>query len=60
MFHCNGWCFTWGVTAAGAKHRCLCKFDPPLVWQSLQESNVTHFNGAPTVLVKGLGSGVIV
>ena len=18
MFHCNGWCFTWAVTAAGA------------------------------------------
>jgi fatty-acyl-CoA synthase len=51
MFHCNGWCFTWGVTAAGATHRCLRKFDPALVWQSLRESNVTHFNGAPTVLV---------
>jgi non-ribosomal peptide synthetase component E (peptide arylation enzyme) len=21
MFHCCGWCFTWGVTAAGATHR---------------------------------------
>ena len=51
MFHCNGWCFTWGVTAAGATHRCLRKFDPVVVWQSLQESNVTHFNGAPTILV---------
>ena len=20
MFHCNGWCFTWGVTAVGATH----------------------------------------
>ena len=20
MFHCNGWCFTWAVTAAGARH----------------------------------------
>ena len=51
MFHCNGWCFTWGVTAAGATHRCLRRFDPELVWKSLQQSNVTHFNGAPTVLV---------
>ena len=51
MFHCNGWCFTWGVTAAGATHRCLRRFDPALVWKSLRESNVTHFNGAPTVLV---------
>ena len=27
MFHCNGWCFTWGVTAAGATHVCLRKLD---------------------------------
>ena len=20
MFHCNGWCFTWAVTAVGARH----------------------------------------
>jgi fatty-acyl-CoA synthase len=51
MFHCNGWCFTWGVTAAGAAHLCLRKLDPGLVWKHLRESNVTHFNGAPTVLV---------
>jgi len=51
MFHCNGWCFTWGVTAAGAAHLCLRKLDPGPVWKHLRESNVTHFNGAPTVLV---------
>lgn len=51
MFHCNGWCFTWGVTAAGAAHLCLRKLDPGTVWKHLRESNVTHFNGAPTVLV---------
>jgi fatty-acyl-CoA synthase len=51
MFHCNGWCFTWGVTAAGAAHLCLRKLDPGRVWRHLRESGVTHFNGAPTVLV---------
>jgi len=51
MFHCNGWCFPWGVTAAGAAHLCLRKFDPGVVWRHLRESKVTHFNGAPTVLV---------
>ena len=50
MFHCNGWCFPWGVTAAGAVHLCLRKFDPAVVWKHLRESNVTHLNGAPTVL----------
>jgi fatty-acyl-CoA synthase len=51
MFHCNGWCFTWAVTAAGARHVCLPKVDPPLVWRLIDEENVTHLNGAPTVLV---------
>jgi fatty-acyl-CoA synthase len=51
MFHCNGWCFPWAVTAAGAVHLCLRRFDPALVWARLRGSGVTHFNGAPTVLV---------
>jgi fatty-acyl-CoA synthase len=50
MFHCNGWCFPWGVTAAGAAHLTLRRFDPALVWRHLRESGVTHFNGAPTLL----------
>jgi fatty-acyl-CoA synthase len=51
MFHCNGWCFTWAVTAAGATHLCLRKLDPELVWDHLGNSGVTHFNAAPTVLI---------
>lgn len=51
MFHCNGWCFTWGVTAAGATHLCLPRVEPETVWRHLHESDVTHFCGAPTVLV---------
>jgi fatty-acyl-CoA synthase len=51
MFHCNGWCFTWAVTAAGATHLCLRKLDPERVWQHLRHSGVTHFNAAPTVLI---------
>ena len=27
MFHCNGWCFTWAVTAVGGRHVCLRKVD---------------------------------
>jgi fatty-acyl-CoA synthase len=50
MFHCNGWCFTWAVTAAGGTHLCLRKLDPDLVWAHLNDSGVTHFNAAPTVL----------
>jgi fatty-acyl-CoA synthase len=51
MFHCNGWCFTWAVTAAGGTHLCLRKLEPGRVWQHLAESGVTHFNAAPTVLI---------
>ena len=28
MFHCNGWCFPWAVTAVGARHICLRQVDP--------------------------------
>jgi fatty-acyl-CoA synthase len=50
MFHCNGWCFTWGVTAAGATHLCLPKIDPAAIWRLIRAEGVTHFNCAPTVL----------
>src|SRR5215203_726288 len=49
MFHCNGWCFTWAVTAMGARHVCLRKVDPKLIWELLEREGVTHLNGAPTV-----------
>jgi fatty-acyl-CoA synthase len=51
MFHCNGWCTTWGVTAVGGRHVCLRAVDPELIWRLLDEEGVTHLNGAPTVLV---------
>ncbi|MBI2431497.1 MAG: long-chain-fatty-acid--CoA ligase [Candidatus Hydrogenedentes bacterium] len=51
MFHCNGWCFTWGVTALGATHVCLRKFEPAAAWQLIERERVTHFNGAPVVLI---------
>jgi fatty-acyl-CoA synthase len=50
MFHCNGWCFPWGVTAAGGVHLCLRKLDAGEIWRHLRESGVTHFCAAPTVL----------
>jgi len=51
MFHCNGWCFTWGVTAVGATHVCLRKFEPEEAWDIVRREGVTHFNGAPVVLI---------
>jgi fatty-acyl-CoA synthase len=49
MFHCNGWCFTWAVTAVGGKHVCLRRVDTSLVWDLIDEEGVTHINGAPAV-----------
>jgi fatty-acyl-CoA synthase len=51
MFHCNGWCFTWAVTAIGGTHACLRRTDPGLIWKLLRSEGVTHFNGAPTLQI---------
>ncbi len=49
MFHCNGWCTTWAVTAVGATHVCLRKPEPGAMWDLFASEGVTHYNGAPTV-----------
>jgi len=50
MFHCDGWTFTWAVTAASATHVCLRRLDPAAVYRSIEENGVTHLCGAPIVL----------
>jgi fatty-acyl-CoA synthase len=50
MFHCNGWCFPWSVTAMGGTHVCLRRVDPALIFPMIVEHGVTHMCGAPTVL----------
>ena len=47
MFHCNGWCFPWAVTAIAATYAARRRSD--LVWQLIDEEGVTHYNSAPTV-----------
>jgi acyl-CoA synthetase (AMP-forming)/AMP-acid ligase II len=49
MFHCNGWCFPWAITAVAARHVALRAVDPELVWQLIDQEGITHYNGAPTV-----------
>ena len=51
MFHCNGWCFPWGATAAGATHVTIRQVDPPEVWDLIARERVTHLCAAPTVLI---------
>ncbi len=50
MFHCNGWCFPWSVTAMGGTHVCLRAVDPKQIFDLIVEQGVTHMCGAPTVL----------
>jgi fatty-acyl-CoA synthase len=49
MFHCNGWCFTWAVTAVGGRHVTIRNIDPEVIWDLIDAEGVTNFNGAPTV-----------
>ena len=49
MFHCNGWCFPWAVTAVAARHVTMRAVDPERVWELIDDEGVTHYNGAPTV-----------
>jgi fatty-acyl-CoA synthase len=51
MFHCNGWTYPWAVTAAAATHVCLPKVDPAAIFALVEREGVTHFCGAPTVLI---------
>jgi fatty-acyl-CoA synthase len=51
MFHTNGWCFPWAVTAAGATHVCLRQVDPGLIWDLFESEDITHYCGAPTVQI---------
>ena len=50
MFHCNGWSYTWAVTAAAGTHVCLRRVDPALIFSLIAEHRVTHLCGAPVVL----------
>jgi fatty-acyl-CoA synthase len=51
MFHCNGWCFTWAVTAVGGTHVCLRKVVPDEIYRLIEEESISHLCAAPTVLI---------
>ncbi|KAI3792465.1 hypothetical protein L2E82_06345 [Cichorium intybus] len=50
MFHCNGWCFLWGVAVVGGTNVCLRRCDPKDIFNNIVLHDVTHMDGAPTVL----------
>ena len=50
MFHCNGWCFPWGLAAAVGTSVCLRHVRDVAILDSMKNHNVSHFCGAPVVL----------
>jgi len=50
MFHCNGWGFTWAVTALGATHVIQRSVVATEIFANIDRFGVTHLCGAPTVL----------
>lgn len=50
MFHCNGWCTTWALTAVAGTHVCLRAVRGADVWHLIEQEQITRAAGAPTVL----------
>ncbi len=50
MFHCNGWCFPWTISAYAGTHVCLRAVEAGAIFAAIAEHEVSHFCGAPIVL----------
>ncbi len=50
MFHCNGWCFPWTLSALAGTHVCLRWVRQKPMWDALADHRVTHLCGAPVVM----------
>ncbi len=57
MFHCNGWCFPWTITALAGTHVCLRRVEPAAIYRAFADHKVTHLCGAPIVMQMILGAG---
>ena len=50
MFHCNGWCFPWTVTAMAGTHVCLRGISAKAIFDAMADHGVTHLCGAPIIM----------
>jgi fatty-acyl-CoA synthase len=57
MFHCNGWCFPWTVTALAGTHVCLRRVEAAAIYDTIARDGVTHMCGAPVVMNMLLNAG---
>ncbi len=56
MFHCNGWCFPWTLSAVGGTHVCLRWVRAKAMYDAIADHGVTHLCGAPIVMSTLLGA----
>jgi fatty-acyl-CoA synthase len=57
MFHCNGWCFPWTITAMAGTHVCLRRVEAAAIYEAIAREGVTHLCGAPVVMNLLLNAG---
>jgi fatty-acyl-CoA synthase len=50
MFHCNGWGHAWTMAAVAGTVVCIRAFSPKLLFDLVEEHEITHFGGAPIIL----------
>ena len=50
MFHCNGWCFPWTISAISGTHVCLREVRAEDIWNAILKHRVSHMCGAPIVM----------
>jgi fatty-acyl-CoA synthase len=56
MFHCNGWCFPWTLSAVAGTHVCLRWVRAKAMYDAIAEHGITHLCGAPIVMSTLLGA----
>ena len=50
MFHCNGWCYPWTITALAGVNVFLRRVDPQKILTLIRDEKVTHMCSAPIVM----------
>ncbi|KAF9420073.1 hypothetical protein BGZ76_004132, partial [Entomortierella beljakovae] len=51
-FHANSWGFPFAMAATGGKFVLLRKVNYDTIWNILLNENITHLNGAPTIMIQ--------
>ena len=50
MFHCNGWCFPWTISALAGTNICLRKIDTKKIFYLIRKHNVSHMCGTTVII----------